>query len=114
MASPLDEQISRILVVLFIVEYQHKGLFFFFFLFFILSRGHFSLLLEQEEGRERNIDAREKYLPVASCEYLDWGSYAGVGDQTRNPGTFSDWELNLQPLSYRTALQPTKPLQPGQ
>ena len=47
--------------------------------FSILNQGYFSsLLLEREErreeGRERNINAREKHWLITSCERLDWGS----------------------------------------
>ena len=34
----------------------------------------FPLFLEREEGKEKNIDAREKRRLVASRMYPDWGS----------------------------------------
>ena len=43
-------------------------------LFFILIQGHFLIAFrEREEGRERNISAREQHWLVASCRHLDQG-----------------------------------------
>ena len=48
----------------------------FFFFFKSSPEDISSLLLEREEGRERNIDVREPLLLVASLTHLDWGSHA--------------------------------------
>ena len=60
-----------------------------------------SLLLEREEGRERNID----WLPPVR---------AHTRDCTHNPDMCSDQELNPQPFGFGTTLQPTEPHWPGQ
>ena len=69
----------------------------------------FSLLLEREEGRERNIDAREKHQLVASYMHPD-GDCTCL-DQISNlqPGMCPGWESSPQPLGYRMVLQPTEP-----
>ena len=46
------------------------------------------MILESREGRERNIDVREKHQSVASHTAL-------MEDQTRNLGMCPDWESNL-------------------
>ena len=65
----------------------------------------FSLLLETEKGRERNIDVREKHRLVASHLLPDWG-------WTLQPRHVSDWELNPQPFSYGMMFQSAEPHQP--
>ena len=54
------------------------------------------MLLERQEGRERNID----WPPPAHTQ---------TRDQTCNLGMCPDWELNLQPFSYGMMLQPNEP-----
>ena len=49
-------------------------------LFLSSPRDNFSLLLDIERGRGRNINAREKHQFVASCMCPDQGSYLpGLG-----------------------------------
>ena len=43
------------------------------YFFYPHPKTFFSLLLEREEGRERNIDLREKHALVASCTRPDQG-----------------------------------------
>ena len=80
-----------------------------FYLFFILTSGHFFLLLlKRGEGRERNIDVREKHQSVASYTRPRPGiACAWTGDQTRILGMYPDRELNPQPFHYRTTCQPS-------
>ena len=47
--------------------------------------------LERGEGRERNIDVKEKHQSVASCMHPDW-------DQTRNLDMCPDRESKPQPF----------------
>ena len=54
-------------------------------IFLILTWGHFFIAF-REEGRERNINPREKHGCTAFCLRSDWG-----------------W--NLQPFGYRTTCQ---------
>ena len=49
---------------------------------------------------------REKYLWVAS-------HMPPTGDLALNPGMCHDWELNLQPFSLQTGIQPTEAHQAG-
>ena len=70
----------------------------------------FSLLLGGEEGRERNIDVREKYWLVPSRTGSDQRLYTPrLGNQTHNLGMCIDQKSNVQPVSYKTMLQPTEP-----
>ena len=61
----------------------------------------------KERGRQKNINVRETHQLVACHMCLD------QGDSTCNPGMCPDWKSDLQPVSYRTMPQPTKPPQPG-
>ena len=50
------------------------------FFFLIVIQGHFLIAFlereeQREEGRERNIEGREKHQLVASHTCLDWASY---------------------------------------
>ena len=67
------------------------------------------MLSEREEGRERNIDAREKHLLVPPV-------CAQTGDRTHsepplncNLGMCPEWESNLQPFGYGTMVHPAEP-----
>ena len=89
-----------------------------FFLFFYPHlRTFFSLLLERKEGRERNIDAKEKHWLAASHSHLGCLPFPPgqgmVHTWTRvwihNPSMSPDLELNLQPFGYGSTLQPTEP-----
>ena len=51
------------------------------------------MFLERQEGKERNIDVKEKYRLLAYHKHLDW-------------------ELNLRPFSHGMAVQPIEPDQP--
>ena len=64
-------------------------------------------VLGGQEGRERNINAREKHRLVASPTHPDRGLNLQLG-------TCLDQESNLQPIGYRKTLQPTEPHRPGQ
>ena len=73
----------------------------------------FSLLLEREEewqeGRERNIDGREKHQLVTSC----MSPQPGMGDRTRNLGMCPNQKSNLQSFTYGTTLHLIEPHWPG-
>ena len=64
------------------------------------------MLLEREEGRERETLMSEKHdqLPFVRTQ---------TRDQTHNLGVCPDQESNPQPFSYRMMFQPTEPHQPG-
>ena len=85
-----------------------------FFSFSLFSpEDTFSLLLERGEGRERNIDVREKHWSVASHMRSDRGLYTpnwGPNPQHR----YVLW-LAVEPAAfgYGSASQPTEPYQPG-
>ena len=82
--------------------------------FFILTQGHFfPIVLLREEGRERNINGREKHLLVASHMPLEQESYLPGQGWNPQPSVCPDRELNLQPFSYRMMFQPTEPHWPG-
>ena len=87
------------------------------YLFFYphLKTFFFSLLssprgpLERGEGRERNVNVREKHQLVASCmhpNHVDRGL-------NHKLGMCLDRESNPQPFGYGMMLQPTEPRQPG-
>ena len=78
-----------------------------YFIFLSSPMDIFSLLLEREEGGERNIDAREKHRLVVPTPGL------GIGDRTHNLCMCPGQESNLQPFGYRMTLQPAEPHQPG-
>ena len=61
----------------------------------------------RDRGRERGRE-REKHQYEISINQLP-PLCSRTGDQTHNPGTCPDQELNPQPFSYRTILQPTEP-----
>ena len=53
----------------------NKHWFLLLFLLFLSSPDILLLILEKEEGRERNTNVPEKHPLAASCMYPDWGSY---------------------------------------
>ena len=80
----------------------HFILFYFILLYFISFhfisfhfltslKGMLIDFLERGEGRERNIDVKEKHQSVASCMHPDW-------DQTRNLDMCPDRESKPQPF----------------
>ena len=73
-------------------------------------RTFLSLLLEREqgreEGRERNIDVREKHRLVASLMRPDWGLAVRLGIE---PAT----QICALPGNRTCNLQPTEPHRPG-
>ena len=80
-----------------------------FFFFFSSSpcEDIFSLLLEREEGGERNIDVKEKhqfFLPPIHAQTRDRTCYLGM---------CLHWESNPQPFGYGMMIQPTEPHRPG-
>ena len=87
-------------------------------LFLILICGDFfSLFLRdqflrergRERGRERQKQWCERKALIACLPYAPQ-----LGNHMRSQPTMCpDWELNLQPFSYRTTLQPTEPHWPG-
>ena len=66
-----------------------------FYFFFILTREHFFIAF-REEGRERNIDAREKRRLIASHTCLDQGLYTPRLEI--EPATF--WLWNDAPTNW--------------
>ena len=61
-------------------------------------------ILERCEGREEERERNICQLPLA-C--------APTGDQACNPGMYSDWVLNWQPLVLRDDTRPNQPRLPG-
>ena len=91
---------------------QGKPLCFLFFLSFPENIFYF-IALEREQGRERNINVKEKHGLVASHMCPDWGSHSQDWGMNLQPRMCLDWELNLQPFGYRTILQTPGPCSPG-
>ena len=57
----------------------------------------------EEKEKEGSIDMREKHQLIASAFYK---SPSGAVHRACNPGMCPDWELNLQPFSYRMMPNP--------
>ena len=73
--------------------------------FYSFKKDFIYLFLERGEERERE---GEKHQCVVASHTPP------TGDQTYNPGTCPDWELNQQLFGSHTSTRSTEPHQPGQ
>ena len=77
-------------------------------------KDNFSLLLEREEGRVRNIDAREKHqLSFLWMRQNQGVTRLGMVHTRTGDRQCLDQVSNLQPFRYWMMLQPTEPHQSG-